>query len=355
MPADRVRARLSALAAAGLDLDAFANAALAQLRQAVPFDSACLASCDPQTELITGSVKVDIPDARDAEFARLEYEADDVNKMTEIARRPSAVGVLSLDTGGDPMRSIRYRDFLLPHFSHGHEMRAAFRTGGATWGFVSLYRQQGPGGFSPAEADFVSGITPLVALGLRAAVVVAAVRAPDAVSGPAMIVVNAHNQVVQATSAAQARLVELGGDLWGELPITLLSIVGAARAVAAGHTTMMPRSRLRTRSGQWLVIHASPLATREGNHGEVVLTIEEARPPEVVPLVIAAFGLTGRERDVVRLVLQGSGTQEIGKQLHLSPYTVQDHLKTIFGRAGVRSRRELVARVFSDHYASPLA
>ncbi len=65
---------------------------------------------------------------------------------------------------------------------------------------------------------------------------------------------------------------------------------------------------------------------------------------------MAAYQLTPRERDITRLVMQGDSTGQIADRLVLSPHTVQQHLKSIFDKTGVRSRRDLVGKISFTHY-----
>lgn len=65
------------------------------------------------------------------------------------------------------------------------------------------------------------------------------------------------------------------------------------------------------------------------------------------------YGLTDREMQLTLLVLRGHSTGEIATGLAISPFTVQQHLKAVFDKIGVRSRRELVARIFAKQHPRP--
>ncbi len=100
--------------------------------------------------------------------------------------------------------------------------------------------------------------------------------------------------------------------------------------------------------GSWAVLHGACLLSAVSRR--IAVIIEPAHPGRISSLLMSAYGLTEREQEVTKLVLQGSSTSQIADALVVSPHTVQQHLKSIFDKTGVRSRRDLVGKVFFAHY-----
>ena len=74
-----------------------------------------------------------------------------------------------------------------------------------------------------------------------------------------------------------------------------------------------------------------------------VLVLEEPGPGDIASLILDSHGVTGAQAKVVALVLRGYSTKQIVRQLVISQYTVQEHLRAVFDKLGVGSRQELAA------------
>jgi DNA-binding CsgD family transcriptional regulator len=64
--------------------------------------------------------------------------------------------------------------------------------------------------------------------------------------------------------------------------------------------------------------------------------------PETTPALV---GLTPAEQAVARLVAAGRSNRETAAELYVSVKTVEFHLGHIFGKLGIRSRKDLIARI----------
>jgi DNA-binding NarL/FixJ family response regulator len=104
-----------------------------------------------------------------------------------------------------------------------------------------------------------------------------------------------------------------------------------------------------TRRGRWLDLHASWLLGPSGQR-RIAVVVEPAEPQASMTIVLAAHGLSPREQDVARFVLRGLSTTAIADALHISAHTVQDHLKAVFDKVGVRARRELVGLILAGSH-----
>lgn len=63
---------------------------------------------------------------------------------------------------------------------------------------------------------------------------------------------------------------------------------------------------------------------------------------------LSAYNITGREREIIQMVIQGKSNADIAKELVISLATVKTHLHNIYQKVGVDSRYDLLARVRSS-------
>jgi DNA-binding CsgD family transcriptional regulator len=341
--AERVRRELAALARRDIGVREFALQAPRVLAAAVPFDGFCVLTMDPATHVPTGEVVENgLPEAAMSRMAEIELSGTDLNAFATLAGAERHAAGLSAATGGELDLSRRHRELRRPN-GLGDELRAALISDGTTWGGLTLLRGGTRPDFTPSDTALVATVVDALADGLRRATLRDACAAARVERGIGLVLLAADGSLVAADPVAEAWLTELRED--GELPVAVIAVACQARRIAAGKADAgaVARARVRTGSRRWLVLHAG---MQGGEDAPTTVVIAPASTHEIAPLIASAYELTERERAVTWLVAQGLATREIGAELHLSPWTVQDHLKAIFGKVGVRSRGELVARLF---------
>jgi DNA-binding CsgD family transcriptional regulator len=359
--AERVRQEIVRLSHAGLDSRTFRVEVVRRLRKAIPLDVSFFATADPATLLFTSAVVDDVLARATSRFVENEFLQEDAVKFARLARGRSPVDSLGLSTRGKLDLSLRYREILAP-MDLGDELRAALVVGSKCWGFMCLHRERSSPNFTPAEAAFLAKLTPHLAEGLRTALLIGDARVislqPE---GPGLVLLGDDLSLAAITPAAEGWLAEVAKSDWSsssELPEAVYAVAARLLALERGGShgppELMPRTRLRTASGRWLVLHASRLRAQV-SEGRIAVIFEEARPSEIAPLIVDAYGLTKREGEITRLVLRGLSTVEVSGELHITPNTVRDHFKAIFDKVGVRSRRELVGQVFAQQYQPRMA
>jgi DNA-binding CsgD family transcriptional regulator len=330
----------------GLDLETLRATVLPRLRRAVPVDAVWWATVDPATLLFTRGYREEIPEETGPYLVENEFLGDDPNKWTELAHDGGGVRTLLEATGGDLTKSARYRDVFQP-LGLEDELRAVLRSRDTCWGYLCLHRE-GPSAFSREETAFVRRIAPHLADGIRIGLLIENARIDQNTGAPGLVLLAHDGSVLGTNPPAEQWLDELREPASDHmLPIEIYAVAASLRrATNAG--SAQPQLRLRTRAGRWVVLHASWMSA--DNRDTVAIIIEPAAALEIAPLVMAAHGLTARERTVTGLVCQGYSTAEIASQLYVTANTVQDHLKSIFDKTGVRSRRELVATILKQDY-----
>lgn len=340
----RCRERLELLAGSRLGEEELSTEVIETLRRAIGFSSSCWHLADPDSLLPTvhrmGETEVPFGQAV-ARLMALEQGADRVSAPVLFATRPPAAGMHAA-TGGDLARSRPWEECLGPS-GMGDVFTVSGRDRFGGWGWINAGREHGDRPFSDQDIELLTDRSASLGAAMRRSAVARTLQPRCTPPPPGIIILDDQPRETSWTPEAHQWLRLLpDAPEWhrhGLLPTAVYGIAG--RLLAKPQTPAGPlRARVRTTAGVWAVLDGGRL---EGaSTGGVAVTIRAATAHEVLDVLGRAYRLTPRERQLVRLVADGLGTQQIAERLYITAYTVKDHLKAVFEKAGVSSRGELV-------------
>jgi DNA-binding CsgD family transcriptional regulator len=351
---ERAAKRIAELPGLGLDLVAFWCEARDAIAGAVPYYlTPCWFTLDPASLLVTSHYDHGLLSELPAEWLAHEYYEDDFHNLADVACSQRGISTLHEATGGDPSRSRAWRQYVHPYGGE-QQLRLALRTqSGEAWGVLALYREPGQPEFDREEQQLLRAVAPHLAEGARRGLLVGEASQPEGPDAPGLVVLGDDWSVQSLTPGVERWLCELPDGDWqaqGKLPPAVLAVAGRALRTAEHRDAPgeVALARVLSNQGRWIVLHGASLVADGARR--VAVIIEPAHPARISSLLMSAYGLTDREQDVTRLVLRGDSTAQIAGALCVSAHTVQQHLKSVFEKTGVRSRRELVGKVFFAHY-----
>ncbi len=320
------------------------EAVLAELRHAVGFDAYAWLLTDPDTEVGCAPL-ADVPCLPELpRLIRLKYLTT-CNRWTGMA---APVATLVESTGGQHEGSQLWAE-LLSAYDVADVASLVFRDAFGCWGFLDLWRTGAAAPFTPSEVAYLASVVRPATDALRRAqarTFAAAAPAPTR-TGPAVLVLSPQLEVRAQTAETDAylrALVPTDADR-RPIPAGAYNVAAQLLAVEAGVDHHPASARVHLGAGTWLTMGAARVETAEPSaEGDIAVTIELSSPGERRDLFSRAHGLSARESELVEHLAEGADTATVARRMFVSEHTVQDHLKSIFAKTGVRTRRTLLSR-----------
>jgi len=252
---------------------------------------------------------------------------DDFAAKHVLARRASPAASLNEETDGDLARSPRWDEVLRP-VGIGDVAVVACRDALGCWGWIEAYRDRADPPFEDEDLDLLASLGPSLGSALRRRAF-GARRAHPLEQPQGVLVLDGNMALRSWTAAARAWMDVLPAArlnaAWGILPTIIYPAATLARSGAGADRA---HALLRAVDGRWAMIEAACL---EGaRDGDIAVTLRSPTPAETFRLLGRIYAFSSRERELVTLLVAGLDTRTIGERLHISPYTVQDHLKSVF-------------------------
>jgi DNA-binding CsgD family transcriptional regulator len=308
-----------------------AQALLSLVLDEIPSAGGVLPLMHPHTGLFWTGAVTTLPAASCHPFFTVEVEGASEHCFRRLASTGARARATRLRVGrSDPLVSQ-----VLDPFGFSDELRVVCRDGSVAWGGLSLWRTSGT--YTEADERLLDSVADPIGGALRGAVL----RSLDdglAGAGSTGVLVVEDGRVTEVSREGTDFLRELaepGLERYHQLE----HLVALATADPRFSTV------LATDDGRWISAHGSELGP-----GRVAITLLAASPHDLFGARVAGAGLSEREIEVTRLVCRGLADQEIARDLGVSPHTARDHVKAVRRKLGVRSRAEVAALVFADHY-----
>jgi DNA-binding CsgD family transcriptional regulator len=262
--------------------------------------------------------------------------------VTDTNRWTSLTGPALLADGELP-RSLLWRD-LLAGYGVTDIASVVFTDRFGCWGFLDLWRSGDAARFGPADVAFLAGILEPVTAALRRCQANTFVAQPAAGArgvGPVVLLLSSDLEVLGQTPETREYLRVLVPPSEGHAPVPASAYNVAAQLVAAEADVDQhpPVARVHLSGGVWVTLRAARIGQ------DIAVTIEETTPAARVSLFTRAFGLSSRETELLGHLVAGADTRQVAARMFLAENTVQDHLKSVFAKTAVHSRRALLARV----------
>lgn len=339
---------------------AYIHSLLEELKPMIPFAGACCTNIDPYRLLSTGAVVEHNIESIHHQLLAYEYGHEDINHYDELVYSDHPVVTLHHITEGQPEQSSRYRDILEPA-GFGDELRAALLYKGKCWGYLTLFRKKDQSLFSEQECGVLSEIAPLIARHLRQFSLAIPFVNEIKLRSPGIMMFSEQLELLSSNSDTCHWLDVLRqheGITESVLPRPILAVASMALAdythtAKSSHQWEHPSTKnspiqvcVPVRQHDYVHITAYGLYGKTTGV-QLMIAIQSASPLDILPWMMEAYHLSEREQQIVDQVIEGLSTRKIADILHISPYTVQDHLKSIFSKTKTTSRRELIARLLS--------
>lgn len=336
----------------------YREAVLKQIHTVITYDAYCFTTVDPSTLLSTGAVTEDgIEPIHDRLFMN-EYMEEDIHKYGDLIQSGQYAAILHASIQSRPGASSRYTNILRPA-GFGDELRTVFVNNDACWGYLTLYRKQNKPVFSEEERELMQHWASSIAFMLRTTrLLLMEELQGGSPREPGIVILRASLELVMQNPAARywlselRRLEQIESDVLPR-PVRavsahlLQSIQKNASFISPTSDGPLSKVCVQLADGRYVMLQASVMQPFESEEhpekwDQIAVWLEQAMPQDLLPLLYESYALSARERELLAYVLRSFSSKEIAAAMHISTYTVQDHLKSIFAKTKVSSRRELI-------------